>query len=142
VSTFDHFACVTNLGELIGVRKLSSVATAVALFVGCAGVAVVGAAAPASASCSHYHTNIDGGRGQLFNATNVNIRSGPHTSCGSLGYGQLSHSVDFHCYTSGDRVSANGHTTYTWTYLKDTTTGVSGWVADALLDGLGGGIAC
>ncbi len=123
-------------------RKISSIVTAVTLTVGGTGVAVVSAATPASATCSHYHTNIDTTYGQLFNASNVNIRTGPHTSCGSLGFGQLSHGVDFHCFTNGDRVSANGYTTYTWTYLKDTTTGVSGWVADALLDGLGSGIAC
>ncbi|NES31582.1 hypothetical protein GCE86_03685 [Micromonospora terminaliae] len=123
-------------------RKFSSIAAAVTVTVGCTGVAVVTAAAPASASCSHAHSNIDTKLGTLFNASNVNIRTGPHTTCGSLGYGQLSHSVDFHCYSNGDRVSANGHTTYTWTYLRDTTTGVSGWVADALLDNLGSSVAC
>ncbi|MFI7428809.1 hypothetical protein ACIBPB_17645 [Micromonospora sp. NPDC049836] len=123
-------------------RKVSSIAAAVTLAAGCTGVAVVTGAAPASASCSHAHSNIDTAYGQLFNGSNVNIRSGPHTTCASAGYGQLSHNVDFHCYGSGDRVTANGHTTYTWTYLRDTTTGVSGWVADALLDGLGSGIAC
>ena len=123
-------------------RKVSSIGTAALLTVAAAGVAVVGAAAPAGASCNHSHSNVDTKFGQLFNATNVNIRSGPHTTCGSLGYGQLSHNVDFHCFASGDRVSANGHTTYTWTYLRDTTTGVSGWVADALLDNLGGNVAC
>ncbi|GAB3062397.1 hypothetical protein [Micromonospora schwarzwaldensis] len=123
-------------------RKASSIGAAALLAVAAAGVAVVGAATPASASCSHPHSNVDTKFGQLFNATNVNIRSGPHTTCGSLGYGQLSHNVDFHCFASGDRVSANGHTTYTWTYLRDTTTGVSGWVADALLDNLGGNVAC
>ncbi|QLQ34996.1 hypothetical protein [Micromonospora robiginosa] len=123
-------------------RRASSIGAAFLLAVAAAGVAVVGGAAPASASCSHSHSNIDNKFGQLFNATNVNIRSGPHTTCGSLGYGQLSHNVDFHCFASGDRVSANGHTTYTWTYLRDTTTGVSGWVADALLDNLGGNVAC
>ncbi|SBT37426.1 hypothetical protein [Micromonospora auratinigra] len=123
-------------------RKFSSIVTAVVMAVGFTGVAVAVAAAPASASCDHYHVNVDGQYGQLFNASNVNIRSGPHTSCPSKGYGQLSHSVDFHCYTSGDRVTANGITTYTWTYLKDTTTGVYGWVADALLDGRGSDTVC
>jgi hypothetical protein len=123
-------------------RKFSSMAAAAALTLGCTGVAVVSAAAPASATCSHAHSNIDTKLGTLFDATNVNIRTGPHTTCGSLGYGQPSHSVDFHCYTNGDRVSANGHTTYTWTYLRDSTTGVSGWVADALLDNLGSTVAC
>ncbi|MFE9692486.1 hypothetical protein [Micromonospora sp. NPDC005806] len=123
-------------------RKFSSIAAAVTLTVASTGVAVVSVAAPASASCSHFHENVDSRSGQLFDASNVNIRTGPHTSCASLGYGQLSHGVDFHCYSAGDRVTANGHTTYSWTYLKDTSTGVSGWVADALLDGLGSGIAC
>ncbi|MEU5727087.1 hypothetical protein [Micromonospora sp. NPDC047738] len=123
-------------------RKFSSVATAVALATACSGVAVISAAAPAGASCSHSRTNVDTAGGQLFNASNVNIRSGPHTSCASLGYGQYTHNVDFWCFTNGDKVTANGHTTYTWTYLKDTTTGVSGWVADALLDNLGSNIAC
>ncbi|WFE39420.1 hypothetical protein [Micromonospora sp. WMMD998] len=126
----------------MSMRKASSIGAAVVLTVAAAGVAVVGAGAPASASCSHSHSNVDNKFGQLFNATNVNIRTGPHTSCGSLGYGQLSHGVDFHCFASGDRVSANGRTTYTWTYLKDTTTGVSGWAADALLDNLGANVAC
>ncbi|MDG4801892.1 hypothetical protein [Micromonospora sp. WMMD980] len=131
-----------RIRELMGMRRASSIGAAIVLTVAAAGVAVVTGAAPASASCSHSHSNVDNKFGQLFNATNVNIRTGPHTTCGSLGYGQLSHNVDFHCFASGDRVSANGHTTYTWTYLRDTTTGVSGWVADALLDNLGGNVAC
>ncbi|MEU2614801.1 hypothetical protein ABZ570_24925 [Micromonospora sp. NPDC007271] len=123
-------------------RKLSSITTAVTLTVGFTGVAVTGATAPANASCSHSHTNIDTRSGQLFNGSNINIRSGPHTSCTSLGYGQLSHNVDFWCYAAGDRVTANGYTTHSWTYLKDLTTGVSGWVADALLKDLGSNVAC
>ena len=123
-------------------RKISSIGAAVVLTVASAGAVVAGSAGPARAGCSHAHSNVDGKFGQLFNATNVNIRTGPHTTCASLGYGQLSHTVDFHCFASGDRVTANGKTTYTWTYLRDVTTGVSGWVADALLDNLGGNVAC
>lgn len=123
-------------------RKISSIGAAVVLTVATAGAVVAGTAGPASAGCSHSHSNVDSKFGQLFNATNVNIRTGPHTTCASLGYGQLSHTVDFHCFASGDRVTANGKTTYTWTYLRDVTTGVSGWVADALLDNLGGNVAC
>ncbi|MET8065796.1 hypothetical protein ACFYON_21225 [Micromonospora sp. NPDC005686] len=123
-------------------RKISSIGAAVVLTATSACAVVAGTAGPASAGCSHSHSNVDSKFGQLFNATNVNIRTGPHTTCASLGYGQLSHTVDFHCFASGDRVSANGHTTYTWTYLRDVTTGVSGWVADALLDNLGGNVAC
>ncbi|MFJ8580557.1 hypothetical protein [Micromonospora sp. NPDC093277] len=123
-------------------RKLSSIAAAVTLTVGCTGVAVTSVAAPASASCNHSHTNYDSKSGSLFNGSNINIRTGPHTSCPSLGFGQANHNVDFWCYTPGDGVTANGYTTHSWTYLRDTTTGVSGWVADALLKNLGSLQAC
>ncbi|MBB5112832.1 SH3 domain-containing protein [Micromonospora echinospora] len=123
-------------------RKISSIGAAVVLTVATAGAVVTATAGPASAGCSHSHSNVDSKFGQLFNATNVNIRTGPHTTCASLGYGQLNHNVDFHCFGSGDRVTANGKTTYTWTYVRNVTTGVSGWVADALLDNLGGNVAC
>lgn len=86
-------------------------------------------------ACSgHAHSNKDARSGQLFDASNVNIRRGPHTSCTSDGQGQLSHNVDYHCYAVGDAVTRNGITYTTWTYLRDTTTGVQGWVSDSLLD--------
>jgi hypothetical protein len=81
-------------------------------------------------SCSHAHSNLDPRSGQFFDASGVYIRTGPHTSCTALGQGQLTHNVDYHCWAVGDTV--NGWST--WTYLRDTTTGVSGWVSDSLLD--------
>ncbi|WP_394618650.1 hypothetical protein JNUCC0626_05985 [Lentzea sp. JNUCC 0626] len=85
-------------------------------------------------SCTHTHSNKDSRTGKLFDGSNVNIRRGPHTACTSDGQGQLSHNVDYHCYTSGDAVTRGGVTYLTWTYLRDTTTGVQGWVSDSLLD--------
>lgn len=93
------------------------------------------AAAPAGGagtlSCSHGHSNIDPRSGPFFDANNVLIRTGPHTpECTALGQGQLTHNVDYHCYAFGD--SVNGWST--WTYLRNTSTGISGWVNDSLLD--------
>lgn len=95
-----------------------------------------GAKAHASAAvggtrdCSHSHTNRDPRSGQFFDGSGVNIRTGPHTSCTSVGHGQLSHMVDYHCYAVGDTV--NGWST--WTYLRDVTTNTYGWVNDSHLD--------
>lgn len=80
--------------------------------------------------CSHGHVNRDPRSGQFFDANGVNIRTGPHTGCTSLGQGQLSHNVDYHCYVHSDYVNGVD----TWTYLRDTTNGVTGWVHDSLLD--------
>lgn len=80
--------------------------------------------------CSHSHSNVDPRSGQFFDGSGVYIRTGPHTWCAALGQGQLSHTVDYHCYTVGETV--NGWST--WTYLRDVSTGVSGWVNDSLLD--------
>lgn len=58
--------------------------------------------------------------------TTVNIRSGRSTNCVALGVGYTSHTVDIHCssYYGG---------TY-WTYLRNVSTGVKGWVKTDLLD--------
>ncbi|MGI5498962.1 hypothetical protein [Lentzea sp. CA-135723] len=86
------------------------------------------------ACTGHGHSNKDSRSGQLFDGSNVNIRRGPHVGCTSDGQGQLSHNADYHCYAIGDAVTRNGVTYTTWTYLRDTTTGVQGWVSDSLLD--------
>lgn len=52
-----------------------------------------------------------------FTTNGVNIRSGPSTSCTSLGLGYTSNSVYVRCEGSG------------WDYITDRTTGVTGWSA-------------
>lgn len=89
--------------------------------------AACGTAAPPDLDSRAYTTAFDG--------TYVNIRTGPHTSCTSVGQGQLNHVVDYHCYARGDGVTRPGvGTYYSWTYLRDVTTGKAGWVSDTLLD--------
>lgn len=57
-----------------------------------------------------------------FAANDVNIRTGPSTSCTSVGLGYIGHSVIIYCY-SGD-----------WDYLDDQTTGKLGWSLDEYVD--------
>ncbi|OON33317.1 hypothetical protein BSA16_01195 [Micromonospora sp. Rc5] len=106
------------------------------------GSTVLGAAAPASASCSHANTYGDGRYGNFFEVSNASIRTGPHTSCGVVAYGQTSHLVDYYCFVTGDSVTANGRTSNTWTYLRDVTTGYKGWVSDTLLWDWGSDTTC
>jgi len=68
--------------------------------------------------------------GPYFAGNGVNIRTGPSTSCTSIGLGYLSHRVNYRCYGLGQSVSGWN----TWTYLTDITTGKTGWVNDSLLD--------
>ena len=70
-------------------------------------------------------SDIDGGS---WNATGggANIRNGSSTSCTKRGEASSGHRLDYHCYTVGN----DG---YTWTFLRDNNTGISGWVRDDLL---------
>lgn len=99
--------------------------------------------APAYAnSCSHAHSDRDPTVGQ-FLENFTNIRQGPHyppgLSCLSNGQGQAGQGADYHCFTfNGD--SFNGATTWTW--VRNTSTQVQGWVNDALLSGFGSFFIC
>jgi hypothetical protein len=101
------------------------------------GAAAVLPASPAmAASCPDNGWSIlDGRIGQYFNTNYVNIRTGPSTSCTSIGQGQMSHLVQLDCWKVGD----GG---YTWTHLWDFTTARGGWVRDDLLVGAGAYVHC
>ena len=106
-------------------------------------LAVPVATEPAYAnSCSHAHSNRDPNSGS-FIENGTNIRRGPHyppgLSCASNGQGQAGQGADFHCFTqNGDEF--RGWTTWTW--VRNTSTGVQGWVNDALLSGFGSFYLC
>jgi len=61
-------------------------------------------------------------------AAGARIRTGSSTTCTARGSIQPSHSLTYYCYTGGDDQ-------ITWTYLRNNTTGVLGWVRDNLLPG-------
>jgi hypothetical protein len=67
---------------------------------------------------------------------NSNIRQGPSTECTSNGVGRAAHMVVYLCY------EYNEEDEYTWTYLKDLTTGVEGWTRDDLLEDYGSTSPC
>ncbi len=71
------------------------------------------------------HTTTDG----------VHIRVGSGVNCAGAGSAQKSHLLNYYCYTDG----LDG---YTWTYVKDVTTGVQGWIRDDLLTNHGSDRYC
>jgi hypothetical protein len=73
-------------------------------------------AAPASCPDNNW-INFNSGTGDLFDANGVHIRTGPSTTCTSLGSGYASHNITVNCY--------NNHG---WSHIRDNTTGVQGWV--------------
>ncbi|SCL61319.1 hypothetical protein GA0070603_3183 [Micromonospora chersina] len=106
------------------------------------GVMIVSTQTSASANCtSHIATLVDGTSGYLVNGSNVNFRTGPHTSCSSRGLGQRSTYVTYYCYTRGDTVTANGVTLSTWTMVHRDGQ-LYGWVSDTLLVNYGSPKLC
>jgi hypothetical protein len=71
-----------------------------------------------------------------FAVNEVNIRTGPATYCAVRDVGYTWHNVTFYCWTSSD----NHYDT--WTYLRDNTTGVSGYSRDDLLRNSGSPYSC
>ncbi|MDX5456160.1 hypothetical protein ACFWRG_14635 [Micromonospora tulbaghiae] len=68
-------------------------------------------------------------------ANGANERSGSSTGCGINGVAYNTQQLDYHCYTVGN----DG---YTWTYLRNNSTGVQGWVRDDLLSDGGSYVYC
>jgi hypothetical protein len=68
-------------------------------------------------------------------ANGANERSGSSTSCAINGIAYNTQRLDYHCYT-------NGNDGYTWTYLRNDSTGVYGWVRDDLLSDDGSFVYC
>ncbi|MEV1008858.1 SH3 domain-containing protein [Streptomyces sp. NPDC049881] len=71
----------------------------------------------------------------VSSANGANIRTGSGTNCGARGVAYASHRLDYHCYTVGN----DG---YTWTFVRNDTTGVTGWIRDDLLSDRGSNVPC
>ncbi|MEO6086667.1 MAG: hypothetical protein ABIQ18_26495, partial [Umezawaea sp.] len=63
------------------------------------------------------------------------IRTGSSTSCTAPGSIEPSNRLDYYCFTEAN----DG---YTWTYLRDVTTGKRGWTRDDLLPNNGSYYHC
>ncbi|SDO99201.1 SH3 domain-containing protein [Actinopolyspora xinjiangensis] len=85
--------------------------------------------------CTQSYSDKDtSGWGNTFEGS-INIRSGPSTSCTIVGVAYPGHTADYHCYKFGE-------SGYTWTYLRDDDTGVTGWVRNDLLSDSGSYVIC
>ncbi|MBO4207641.1 SH3 domain-containing protein [Micromonospora echinofusca] len=95
---------------------------------------IVTGPASAHATCGKTASDKDGS-GWVKSANGANIRSGSSTGCTSKGIAYSSHVLDYHCYTWGN----DG---YSWTYVRNDTTGVQGWIRDDLLSDRGSDVHC
>ncbi|MEU6813090.1 SH3 domain-containing protein [Streptomyces sp. NPDC046831] len=105
-------------------RRLAALLPAVALAALAVPVATA-TSASAHASCGATAGDKDGSSWGYF-ANGANERSGSSTGCTSRGIAYSNDKLDYHCYTVGN----DG---YTWTYLRNDTDKVYGWVRDDLL---------
>jgi hypothetical protein len=62
-------------------------------------------------------------------------RSGSSTSCAINGIAYKTQQLDYHCFTWAN----DG---YSWTYVRNNSTGVQGWIRDDLLSDYGSGEHC
>src|SRR5512147_1721251 len=95
---------------------------------------VTATSASANASCGKTASDKDGSAWGHY-ADGANERSGSSTGCGINGIAYSNQTLDYHCYTVGN----DG---YTWTYLRNATTGVYGWIRDDLLSNNGSYVYC
>lgn len=104
-----------------------AVATSGFLFATPASADPKGEVGVANAPCGKNAPDKDAGSWGATAKTAANQRSGSSLSCGIDGVLQTSDRADYHCYT---RQNAQ----YTWTFLRNVRTNVSGWVRDDLLE--------
>jgi hypothetical protein len=95
------------------------------------GLGIIGTASSAEAySCSGqpYQTHGNAAVTGVFSSGGSRIRSGPSTNCGALGVGYSSQSARLDCYVY------NQSDGYFYDHVKDTTTGISGWTREDVLN--------
>ncbi|MFB8025292.1 SH3 domain-containing protein [Streptomyces sp. NPDC056465] len=90
--------------------------------------------AAAHAACGKSVADADGSSwGKTANGANE--RSGSSTGCAVKGVAYNTQALDYHCYTVGN----DG---YTWTFVRNDATGVTGWIRDDLLSDGGSFVSC
>jgi hypothetical protein len=90
--------------------------------------------AAAHAPCGTTATDIDSSAWNKT-ANGANERTGSSTGCTIKGIAYNTHRLDYHCYTFANDGS-------TWTFLRNDSTGVTGWVRDDLLSDGGSLVYC
>lgn len=102
------------------------------------------AAAPMTADGTCYPSYSQHSSSGGFAAEGVYIRTGTGDNCTRVGLGYSSHAVTYYCWSRGDDYVYNGavYSPMTWTYLRDDSTGVVGWVPDLFLRDNGSHYSC
>ncbi len=95
---------------------------------------VTSSPALANAACGTNVSDRDS-RSILTGADQARIRSGSSTGCTPLGVSYSSQRLNYYCYTVGN----DG---YTWTYLRNESTGIKGWSRDTNLPNNGSLVYC
>ncbi|MEU8526734.1 MULTISPECIES: SH3 domain-containing protein [Streptomyces] len=114
-------------------RRLAAILPAVAM-AALAVPMVTATPAAAHAACGTSVADKDGGSWGKW-ANGANERSGSSTGCTIKGVAYNTQSLDYHCYTWGN----DGHS---WTFVRNDSTGVTGWIRDDLLSNGGSYVHC
>lgn len=114
-------------------KRGAATAAIAAVLVVFASVASIGPAA-AHASCG---TTVSDKDSSSWNAAGggANMRSGSSTTCAINGLANSGQRLDYHCFTVGNDGAS-------WTYTRNDSTGVSGWIRDDLLSDFGSDVPC
>lgn len=119
-------------------RLRTTLATAMTVALTSLALVVLSPASPASASCSHAHSDRDTGSGYSTDPA-LRVRFGPHTSCGVLTYTPTTQLLYYECWDIGETIFG----TNTWTYVhKSSDWNAAGWVLDYYLDDNGALTRC
>jgi uncharacterized protein YraI len=107
--------------------KLAAVAVGILSMAGVLGVSLPSAAAVSpDVNCTQNPATNSKTAGK-FVGTNVNIHTGPFTSCTSVGEGQTTHDVTLHCF----QFNSNN---VLWVYLTDHSINRTGWAQGQFLE--------
>ncbi|MFD7827863.1 hypothetical protein [Kitasatospora sp. NPDC059803] len=96
-------------------------------------------AAPATvfAGCGWVPEDIDGGGWYATADGAVNMRSGASTGCPANGVAYQGQALDYHCYST-----PLADDDFSWTYARNVSTGVQGWIRNDLLTDHGSKVKC
>ncbi|MEV0731701.1 hypothetical protein [Polymorphospora sp. NPDC050346] len=106
-------------------RTAARIFVLLALVAGTSGVTAGTASADVLLSCPQSWSDKSWFTGTI-SGTNVNYRTGPHTSC--TAYGQWSNvSITHHCWATGDFVNGSSQ----WWHVQRVGTSQQGWVHES-----------
>ncbi|MFF4387176.1 SH3 domain-containing protein [Streptomyces sp. NPDC001552] len=95
------------------------------------------APATAFAGCGGVPEDLDGGGWYATAGGAVNMRSGASTGCPVKGVTYQGQALDYHCFAN-----PLADDDWNWTYARNVSTGVEGWIRNDLLSDHGSKVKC